>query len=112
MLDEARAEITFVTGLVARLHASRVAPAAERGARITYPSGEVAIDFVRGEVIDGAALGLDAGFAARPQSRDRLSVSLARFLAAVRGEGRVLADAGDGVRALDLALAVEQAAGG
>jgi hypothetical protein len=30
----------------------------------------------------------------------------------VRGEGRPLADARDGARALDLALAVEQAVGG
>ncbi len=112
LLDEAWAEITFDSGMVARLRASRVAPAADRTMRIGYPSGEVLIDFVRGELVNGSALDLDAGFATTPGSKDRLAVSLGRFLAAVKGDGRVLADAQDGARALDLALAVEQAAGG
>jgi predicted dehydrogenase len=112
LLDEVRAEITFESGTVSRLHASRVAAAGERIMRIAYSSGDVQIDFVRGSLTDGAALGLNSGFAESLAARDRLSTSLARFLAAVRRRGAVLADARDGVRALDLALAVEQAAGG
>ena len=112
MLDEVRAEIMFESGVVARLHASRVAPAAERRTRITYPSGAVDIDFVAGELRHSTDFPLDAGFADTPASRDRLNASLARFLSAVRGEGCALADARDGARALDLALAVEQAADG
>jgi predicted dehydrogenase len=109
LLDEVRAEITFDSGVLARLHASRVAPAAERRTRITYPSGAVDIDFVAGELRNGTDFPLDPHFAATPASRDRLNASLARFLSAVRGEGGVVADARDGARALDLALAVEQA---
>jgi predicted dehydrogenase len=112
LLDEVRAEITFDSGVVVRLHASRVAPAADRRMRIAYPAGTVDIDFVAGELGNATNFPLDAGFAATAASRDRLNASLARFLAAVRGEGCVLADARDGARALDLALAVEQAADG
>lgn len=109
MLDEVRAEIMFDSGVVARLHASRVAPAAERRMRIGYRSGAVEIDFVTGELSHSTNFRLDSDFAATPVSRDRLKVSLGRFLSAIRGEGSVLADAKDGLRALDLALAVEQA---
>ncbi len=109
MLDEVRAEIMFDSGVVARLHASRVAPAADRRMRIGYPSGAVDIDFVAGELGNETGFPLDPGFAATPGSRDRLNASLARFLSAVRGEGTVVADARDGQRSLDLALAVEQA---
>ena len=112
LLDEVRAEITFYSGVVARLHASRVAPGADRRMRIAYQSGTVDIDFVAGALGNTTSFRLDAGFAATPASRDRLNASLARFLGAVRGEGVVLADARDGARALDLALAVEQAADG
>jgi predicted dehydrogenase len=111
MFDQIRAEITFDSGVVARLHASRVAPAAERRMRIGYPAGTVDIDFVFGQLENTTGFPLDADFAATPAARDRLNASLARFLSAVRGEGRVLADVLDGARALDLALAVEQAAG-
>jgi predicted dehydrogenase len=110
LLDEVRAEITFDSGVVARLHTSRVAPAADRRMRITYQSGTVDIDFVAGKLANSTNFPLDPDFAATPVARDRLNASLARFLAAVRGEGRVLADARDGALALDLALAVEQAA--
>ena len=112
LLDEVRAEITFDSGVVARLHASRVAPAADRRMRIAYQSGIVDIDFVAGALGNSTNFPLDPNFAATPASRDRLNASLARFLGAVRGGGSVLADARDGARALDLALAVEQAADG
>jgi predicted dehydrogenase len=110
LLDEVRAEITFDSGVVARLHASRVAPAADRRMRITYQSGTVDIEFVAGKLANSTNFPLEPDFAATPAARDRLNASLARFLSAVKDEGCVLADAGDGVLALDLALAVEQAA--
>jgi predicted dehydrogenase len=112
LLDEVRAEITFDSGVVARLHASRVAPAADRRMRIAYQTGTVDIDFVSGALGNATSFPLDPQFAATPASRDRLNASLARFVSAVRGDGVVVADARDGVRALDLALAVEQAAEG
>jgi predicted dehydrogenase len=112
LLDAARAEVTFVSGTVAILEASRVAESPRRTLRLTYDSGVVEIDFLAGTLNNAAGLNLDPRFASAPGVADRLGASLARFLMAVRGEGRLVADARDGVRALDLALAVERAAGG
>jgi len=112
-LDSARAEVTFDSGFTAAFSASRVAAAPERTMTLVYPSGSLRIDFLNGVFENTTSFALDPNFAATPAGRDRLGASLAEFLRAVRGEvPRPLADAVDGVRALDLALAVEQAAGG
>lgn len=112
-LDEAAAEVTFDDGFIASFRASRVAPAPERTMRITYPSGALSIDFLSGAFENATPFALDPGFAATPDGRDRLGASLSQFVRAVRGEApRPLADAADGVLALDLALAVQQAARG
>ncbi len=109
--DEAQAEITFEDGFTALLRASRVAEGRERTMRLVYPSGEVRIDFLAHRFENTTAFPLDAAFGETPAGKDRLGASLAAFLAAVRGEAPApLADARDGARALDLALAVEQAA--
>lgn len=112
-LDTAEAEVTFDDGLTAVFRASRVAEEPKRTLRLIYPSGEVAVDLVTGAVDNRTSFALDLGFAAGAAGRDRLGASLEAFLLCVRREiERPLADAADGVRALDLALAVQQAAGG
>ena len=112
-VDRATAEVSFDDGFTARLTASRVAETPQRTMRLVYPSGEVRIDFVTGAFENTTPFALDPAFAATPDGRDRLGASLLEFLRAVRGESaRPLADAIDGVRALDLALAVQQAVGG
>jgi predicted dehydrogenase len=109
--DEVTADVTFEDGFCATFRASRVATTPERTMRIVYPSGVVSIDFLSGAFQNATAFPLDAGFADTPDGRDRLGASLLEFLRATRGEtARPLADAIDGARALDLALAVEQAA--
>ena len=111
--DWAKAEVTFDDGFTAGFHASRIAETAERSLRLVYPSGEVRVNLLTGAVENGAGFALNPGFAATDAGRDRLGASLAAFLAAARGEApRPLADALDGIRALDLALAVQQAVGG
>jgi len=113
LIDRAEAEVIFDDGFTARFRASRVAAAPERTMRIVYPSGEVRIDFLNGLFENTTAFPLDGGFAATPAGQDRLGASLMEFLRTVRGEAaRPLADAQDGLRALDLALAVEQAVDG
>jgi predicted dehydrogenase len=112
-LDQVEAEVVFDNGFCAAFRASRVAEAAERTMRIVYPSGELRIDFIKGVFENTTAFALDPDFGSTPDGRDRLGASLFEFLRAARGEvARPLADAVDGVRALDLALAVERAAGG
>jgi predicted dehydrogenase len=109
-VDWARAEVTFDDGFTGVFHASRIATTPERSMTIVYPSGTLKIDFLAGGFTNTTPFALDPGFATAPGGRDRLEASLHQFLRAVRGEvPRPLADAADGVRALDLALAVQQA---
>ena len=112
-LDWVKSEVIFDDGFTAAFHASRVADAPERRMRIVYPSGEVTIDFLNGEFENTTGFDLDPGFARTTAGKDRLGASLWEFVRAVRGEAaRPLADAVDGLRALDLALAVTQAVEG
>lgn len=108
--DEVRAEVSFEDGFQAALHASRASDRRERAMTLVWPEGEVRVDLLAQSVENTTPWPVDPDFAASPAARDRLGASLAAFVVAVRGEGAPLADAGDGVRALDLALAVEQAA--
>lgn len=109
--DTVRAEITFDTGLTAAFEAGREAAARERTMALDLPSGRVTVDFLTPAFENGSSAPLDALFAADPAARDPVGASVAAFLAAVRGEGEPVADGRAGVRALDLALAVEHAAG-
>jgi predicted dehydrogenase len=111
LTDQAEAEVMFEHGFTARFVASRVAEAPERRLSLVYPSGTIDIDLAAGTLSGAVGFAIDPRFGERPEARDRLGASLAAFLAAVRGAGKPLADAGDGSRALDLALAVQQALG-
>jgi predicted dehydrogenase len=111
LIDEARAEATYESGLTAVFVASRIAEARERRMRIRYPSGEVEIDFLARTFKNTTPFDLDPNFAETPIGKDPLGAALGEFLAVVSGEhARLPAGPRDGVRALDLALAVEQAA--
>ena len=110
LLDEARAEVTFDDGFTAALSASRVAQGRERTMRLVYPAGVVAIDFLSHVFENTTPFALNRGYEETPAGADRLGASLQAFVDAVRGAAPApLADAADGARALDLALAVEQA---
>jgi predicted dehydrogenase len=112
-LDEVRADVTLSDGSTVILEASRIAEVRERRMRLVYASGEVEIDFLTGAFSNTTAFNLDPGFAETPAGKDRLGASLQAFLDAVRGDADRPAVTGEeAARALDLALAVEQAAGG
>jgi predicted dehydrogenase len=107
--DVVESEVMFEDGFTAVLAASRVARTRERTMRLVYPSGEIVVDFLTHTFHNATPFILDAGF----EEADRLGASIAAFLASVRGEAPgPLADGIDGARALDLALAVEQAVQG
>jgi predicted dehydrogenase len=109
--DEVEAEVYFGGGFIGLFEASRVADKRERTMRLEYPSGVVEIDFLAPSFSNGAGFPLNADFASTAQGRDPLGASVAAFLAAVRGEGRPSVDGEAGAAALDLALAIEGAAG-
>ncbi|MFA5599895.1 MAG: Gfo/Idh/MocA family oxidoreductase [Phenylobacterium sp.] len=108
--DAARAEITFDDGLVAVFDASRRAEGFKRTMRIAYPSGEVEVDFLTHAFRNTTPYALNPDYDDTPAAKDQLAASVEAFLRAVRGEApRPIVTAGEGARALDLALAVEQA---
>jgi len=108
--DVARAEVSFEDGFTAVFDVSRQAPARKRVMRIAYPSGEVEIDFVARTFRNTTPFVLNADLAGTRAGTDPLGVSVEGFLQAVRGEApRPVVTAEEAIRALDLALAVEQA---
>jgi len=110
--DVARAEVTFEDGFTARFDVSRQAAARERTMRVVYPSGEVEIDFVARAFRNTTPFALNPDFADTPAASDPLRVSVEGFLQAVRGRApRPVVTAEEAIRALDLALAIEQALG-
>jgi predicted dehydrogenase len=110
LLDEADAEVTFDDGFTAVFRASRIAEARERSMRLVYPSGEISVDFLARTFSNSTGQPLTPPF--QDPGADPLGASLAAFVAAVWGDApSPLANGLDGAKALDLALAVEQAVG-
>ena len=108
--DIARAEVTFDDGFTALFDVSRQAAARNRTMKIVYPSGEVEIDFVARTLRNTTPFALNADYADTPAGKDPLGASVEGFLMAVRGEApRPIVNAEEAIRALDLALAIEQA---
>ena len=108
--DVARAEVSFENGFTALFDVSRQAQARRRTMRIVYPSGEVELDFVARTLRNTTPFALNADYAATPAGQDPLGASVEGFLNAVRGFAqRPVVTAEEAIRALDLALAVEQA---
>ena len=110
--DVARAEVSFDDGFTATFDVSRQAPERRRTMLVVYPSGEVAIDFVARTLSNTTPFALDPDYAETPAGKDPLRASVEGFLDAVRGKApRPVVTAEEAIRALDLALAVEQALG-
>lgn len=110
--DVARAEVSFEDGFTAIFDVSRQAPERKRTMKVVYPSGEVEVDFMARTFRNTTPFVLNAGFADTPAGTDPLGASVEGFLKAVRGEAsRPVVTADEAIRALDLALAIEQALG-
>ncbi|MDP3174917.1 MAG: Gfo/Idh/MocA family oxidoreductase [Phenylobacterium sp.] len=108
--DAARAEVTFADGFTAAFDVSRMAPERKRTMRVVYAAGEVEIDFVSRAFRNTTGWPLDPDFAEAPAVKDTLGASVESFLNAVRGDApRPEVTAAEATRALDLALAIEQA---
>ena len=107
--DVARSEVTFDDGFTAIFDVSRQAPDRRRTMKVVYPSGEVEIDFMSRAFRNTTTWPLNPEFADTPAARDPLGASVEGFLQAVRGLApRPVVNADEAIRALDLALAVEQ----
>lgn len=108
--DAARAEVSFDSGFTGLFDVSRLAEGRKRTMRVVYPSGEVEIDFMARTFRNTTPFALNPDFADTPAAVDPLGASVEAFLQAVRGEApRPIVTAEEAIRALDLAIAVEQA---
>jgi predicted dehydrogenase len=108
--DVARSEVSFEDGFMALFDVSRQAPERKRTMRVVYPSGEIEIDFIARTLRNTTPFALNADYAQTPAGKDPLRASVEGFLQAVRGEApRPVVTADEAIRALDLALAVEEA---
>jgi predicted dehydrogenase len=118
-LDFAQAQLSFANGARATVTASRVSVALERRLRLLGPEGEMRVDFLSRSLEmlgrdGGEPLEQMPGWGVRRASwteHDSLEAEHAAFLASITDGAPVEADAAVGLRALDAALRVEQAAG-
>lgn len=109
--DAMSAEVTFDNGFVASFKVSREAAERERTMKVVYPAGEVSIDFLTRKFENTTPFALNAAFADTPAGKDPLGASVRTFIDAVEGRSpRALVTGEEAARALDVALAVEQAA--
>lgn len=104
--DAALAHIRFSSGS-ARLSASRVEAVSQRVMTLTYPSGEVIIDFNAKTLSQSCGFDLDANFGDNPLARDSLGAATDSFVAAVLDGTPIEITGGHGLRALDAALKVD-----
>ncbi len=110
--DEITGEASFEDGFTAVFTAARNAEARERTMRIVYPSGVLEIDFMTRAFRNSTPFALNQDFTETPAGRDPLGTSVQGFVNAVLGKSpRPVVTGEEAARALDLALAVEQAAG-
>lgn len=110
--DEATATLTFDTGEVVQLHASRMAEANDRGMVLSYPDGEVEIDFVNRKLANStpAVLGDLFGDNTPAVMTDPLGYAVSHFVTSVENKTSPVITGRCGRRALDTALKIQSAA--
>jgi predicted dehydrogenase len=115
-VDIANARLRFEGGCVANVTASRVSLKTERKLRVFTSGAYLSIDLQQKILTvirkrDGAAVTGQLPVHIEEQSfeqGDALLAEIQAFLAAVRGEGRVVVTAEDGLRALRTAIAISE----
>jgi predicted dehydrogenase len=114
--DEVSAQLTLEDGMQVDLFASRMADARKRFMRVTYPDGEIYIDFLTREMTNTTprklkALGSTGAVDGLPcPSTDPLGHGVAQFLRAVRQGGEAVIRPREARRALETALTILDAA--
>ena len=102
--DEISAAVTFANGTVARMDTSRIAETRKRGLRAVYDDGVVEIDFLTRDVKNTTPRPLAA-----LEMGDPLGESVGNFVAAVKGGSAPMVLAEQAARALQTALAIDEA---
>lgn len=93
---------------VARLSASRIEAASERWMKLTYPSGEVHIDFNRKTLINTTKFALNEKFGEDERAKDSLGAATDIFVRAILDGTPVLVSAEAGAIAVRTAIAIDE----
>lgn len=93
---------------VALLSASRVENASERWMKVTYPSGEVLIDFSAKTLVNSTDFALDETFADKKIAKDSLGAATDMFVKAVLDGTPVLVSAEEGAIAVRTAMTIDE----
>lgn len=104
--DFSQGELTFDNG-TATLIASRLEDDFSRTMDITYPSGEVHIDFNAKTLTHNTPFDLNANFGEDPSAKDSLGAASNAFIEAVLDGAPIPVTAQDGYNALKLALCID-----
>ncbi|MEP3892238.1 MAG: Gfo/Idh/MocA family oxidoreductase [Hellea sp.] len=104
--DFSRGELTFATG-TATLTASRLEDEFSRTMNISYPSGDVHVDFNAKTLTHNTPFDLNADFGEDPTAKDSLGAASQAFIEAVLDGTDVPVTAQDGYNALKLALIID-----
>jgi len=101
---------TFLTygNSVARLSASRVENVSERWMKLTYPSGNIHVDFNAKTLTNSTDFDLDENFADNEIAKDSLGAATDVFVRAVLDGTPVLVSAEDGAIAIRTAIKVDE----
>lgn len=105
--DMAYAILQYGDALV-RLSASRVESASERWMKLTYPSGEVCIDFNAKTLTNSTSFALNNAFAENDIAKDSLGAATNNFVQAVLDGNTVLVSAQDGQIAVQVAETIDR----
>jgi predicted dehydrogenase len=106
--DEIEAELTFIGGATASLHASRMRETRERQMSLAWVHGRLEIDFLARRFDNATPLQLDRDYAGKIP--DPLGAWVSAFLAAVRGEGPAPMDPVDAARAVAVVAEIDRCA--
>lgn len=104
--DTAQAKLSFAQG-TAQLSANRVEAASTRTLHLTYPSGDVFIDFNARTLTHSTPFDLNPDFGQDARTQDALGVADAAFIDAIITGTNVPITGEDGLAALKVALAVD-----
>jgi len=96
---------------VARLSASRVEAGSERWMTLTYPSGEVHIDFNRKTLSNTTKVALNEKFGEDEIAKDSLGAATDVFVRAILDGTPVLVSAAEGAIAVRTAIAIDEGRG-
>jgi len=105
--DKAQADLEFSNGCKAHFEASRAEPAQKRITHITYPSGELIIDFVNKTFENTTGFDFDPDFSDKPMASDSLGAATDAFTRSVLDDEPIAVPGRAGLNALEMALQID-----